>query len=115
MDQQFTGFLRKDITRQIVAKGILLPVQKVVVRLHFHGISFDGSAAMGRGSQSHHMRMQGDGLIKSILGDVIDGDANRHDDWLLITNRELVGNRSHGAVSIRDDANHGAAGYATGS
>ena len=78
LDSQPVGRLREDEPRAVVAVRILLPVDEVLGRLDLQRVREDLSPAMRGGPQADNMRQERDRAIVQILGDVIEGDANRH-------------------------------------
>ncbi len=62
----------------VVALRILLPVDEVLVRLDAQGIGQDRRPAMRRRSQPNELRREPDKPVVPIVGDVREGDVNRH-------------------------------------
>ncbi|MCY1528932.1 hypothetical protein D9M68_640550 [compost metagenome] len=72
------GLFREDQARQVVALGVLLPVDEVLAGRHLQAIAEDASTAVGRRAQADDLRAEGDLAIVAIVGDVMQCDMDRH-------------------------------------
>ena len=79
LNGQNRRLLRKDQSCQIVAEGVLLPVDEVVLRLDAQGVGQDRRAGMGRRAQPDHMGRQVHRTVEAVLGLVVDSDLDRHE------------------------------------
>ena len=78
LDRQPPRLLRKDQPGQIVAEGVLLPVDEMPFGFDLERISSDRGAAMGSWTQPHHMRRESDGAVEAVFGLVVQGDQDGH-------------------------------------
>ena len=80
---QALGFFRKNQPGQIVAEGVLLPVDEVLFRENLEAKGQDRRAAVGRRSQAHHMGTEVNRPIIAVFGvvDQFDTDGHSHSPW----------------------------------
>ena len=74
--------LNKHNARQIIAEGILLPVNKILLRLNLQRIAYDRCAAMGRRPQPDDVRPEAYDTIVAIRRAMGEGDMNGHANGL---------------------------------
>jgi hypothetical protein len=79
-DVEFPHLFREDETGEVVAVGILLPVEKIAFGLDAEGIAQDGGAAMGCRTQPDNMRAHLNEAIIPIMGLMIEGNVKRHEE-----------------------------------
>ena len=77
-DGQLAGALREHQARQVVAEGILLPVQKVLARLDLQRVGVDRRAAMRRRPQADDVREQRHRAVVAVARAMGQGDADGH-------------------------------------
>ena len=70
--------LLKDQPRLVVSEGILLPVEKVRVRLDAQGVRDDGRPAVRRGPEPHDVRRGVDRPIVAVTTRMVERDADAH-------------------------------------
>ena len=68
----------KNKASDVIAVGILLPIDEVLCRQHGERIGKDRRARMGRRPQPHLMRRQYDGAIVAIAGQVVQRNSDGH-------------------------------------
>ena len=73
---QFAGFFRKHQAGQVVALGILLPIDEMIGRRDIEGVGKDRSARMWRRTQAHDLRPQIDQPVVVVVGDMAQGDVD---------------------------------------
>ncbi len=71
------GF-RKHQPRDVIAVGVLLPVDEVLFRRHLQRVRQDRGARVGGGAQAYHMRGQGDVAVVVITGFVMQCNPDCH-------------------------------------
>ena len=81
-DGEFPRGFREHEPGDVVAVWVLLPVEKVQLRLDGERVTEDRSAGVRRGPQSHHVRQNGHGAIVLVPRDMSECDANAHDGFL---------------------------------
>ena len=78
LDAELPGRLRKDQTGEIVALGILLPIDEMLLRADLERIGEDAGPGMGAGPQADDVRSETDQSVVVIVGDVVEGDVDGH-------------------------------------
>ncbi|CDF96513.1 hypothetical protein BN844_4972 [Pseudomonas sp. SHC52] len=78
LDPQFFGFLGEYQARQVIALGILLPVDEVLLRRNLQRIGKNPRTAVGRGAQAHDLRAEFNGPVVTVMRDVMQCDMDRH-------------------------------------
>ena len=68
----------EDGAGEVVAVGVLLPVEEVVGRVDAQRVAADGGAAMRRRSQPDDVRRQGHAPVVGVARPVVDGDLDAH-------------------------------------
>ena len=77
-DTQLFGFFRKHQPRQVIALGVLLPVDEVLLGRDFQRIGQDPRATVGGRAQPHNLRSEFDGAVVAVMRDVMQCDMYRH-------------------------------------
>ncbi len=77
-DGQLPRGIRKHQAGKEIPHGVLLPVDEVLGRLDAQRIGLDGSAAVGRRAQSHHVRIHRDQPVKGVAGAVLQRHFDAH-------------------------------------
>ena len=75
-DLELGGHIGEDQPRQVVGKGVLLPVDEVLGRLDLERIAEDRRAAVRRRAQPHHLRRQLDAAVVAVVRDVVQRDMD---------------------------------------
>ena len=96
LDPELPHHVGEDEPRQVVALGILLPVDEVLAGSHAQRIGQDGRAAVRRRAQPHELRRQMDPPVIAIRRHVVEGDMNRHDRPLPYTMHERATRATNG-------------------
>ena len=78
LDAQFSGFFREHQPRQVIALGVLLPVDEVLLGPHLQAIGQHPRAAVGRRAQANDLRAELDGAVVAVMRDMVQCDMNRH-------------------------------------
>src|SRR5574343_1536578 len=78
LDTKLGGLLRKDHTCQIIRLRILLPVDEMLTGHNAHGVAENASTRMRARPQANDLWPQINGTIIAIVGNVIEGDVDRH-------------------------------------
>ena len=78
LDHQFPRRVGKDQPRQIVAEGILLPVQILAGGFNLQRIRQNGSPAMGSRTQANGLRPEFHHAVIAVARAVMKGDVNGH-------------------------------------
>src|SRR3546814_19567498 len=73
------GFLGKHQPRQVIALGILLPVDEMLIGRDLQRIRKNARAAVGRRAQANDQRTELDSAVVSVMRDMVQCDVNRHD------------------------------------
>jgi hypothetical protein len=76
LEGQGRGALREHEAGEVVAEGILLPVQEVRLRRHPEREREHRRARMHRGAQPEHVRMDLDRPVEAVGGDVVERDVD---------------------------------------
>lgn len=77
-DAQLCGFFREHQTCQVIALGVLLPVDEMLLGRDFQRIGKNSRAAVGRRAQADDLRAEFDSAVVAIMRDVMQCDMNRH-------------------------------------
>ena len=77
-DPKIGRLLREDHACQIIGLRVLLPVNEVLTRHHPHGVTENARTRMRTRPQPDDLRPQIDGAIITVMGDVIEGNVDRH-------------------------------------
>ena len=77
-DAQFVSFFRKHQTRQVIALGVLLPIDEVLFRQHLQRVGQNPSAAMSRRTQTNNLWAELDRAVVAVMRNVVQRDMNRH-------------------------------------
>ncbi len=77
-DAQLARPLGEHEPREVVAEGILLPVEEVLRRRHLQRIGQDRRAAVRRWAQAHDVRPESHRTVIAVVRTVLDGDTNAH-------------------------------------
>ncbi|MNP15308.1 hypothetical protein D3C76_1076620 [compost metagenome] len=75
---QAVGFLREHQARQVIALWVLLPIDEMPTRLHLQRVGEDPCTAVGGRAQANDLRAQFNCTVVAVLGDMVQGDMNRH-------------------------------------
>ena len=78
LDGQLARRLVEDQPRLVVAEGILLPVEEVVLGRDAQRVGEDRRPAVRRGAQAHDVRLQRDLAVVAVAGGVGERDADGH-------------------------------------
>ena len=78
LDAELLGLLGEDVTRQPVAVRILLPVHEMLGGEHLQRIAGDLGSAVRRWPQPDHLRPKAGQAVVFVMGDVMEGDRDRH-------------------------------------
>jgi len=62
----------------VVRKGVLLPVDEMIIRCDLERIGFDGSAAMGGGPEPDNMGVEFCQAIEPVLCVMLDSNLDCH-------------------------------------
>ena len=76
--RQFSGFLGKHQTGDMVALRVLLPVEEVLLRLDGKGVAGDPRAGVACRLEPYHMRPERDVAVKAVRGAVMQCHTDRH-------------------------------------
>src|SRR6185369_3430333 len=74
----FPRRLVEDESSEVIAVGVLLPIQEQVCRRDLQRITDDRRPAMRRGPKAHHLRQKRDGTVIAVFRLVMKRDADRH-------------------------------------
>ena len=77
-DRQMVGRLGEDEAREVIAEGVLLPVDEVVRRGHRQRVRLDRRPAVRRRPQPHRVWVDRHRRIEGVLGRMVEGHADRH-------------------------------------
>ena len=66
------------MARQKIPVRILLPVQEVIVGFNSTRVAVNRGPAMGRWSQTDHLRTKVDQPVVAVMSTMIKGDTNGH-------------------------------------
>ena len=83
-DDEFTRRFREDQPREVIAIGVLLPVQKVRTRFDRQRVTRHRRPRVRGRSQTHHVRLQRDRPAVRVPGDVVQSDADGHAGKVLV-------------------------------
>ena len=78
IDLKLSAFFGEYQARQIIAEGVLLPVDKVRVGFDFQAVAVNFCARMGSRAQPYGMRAEINGPVKFVAGAMVNGNANSH-------------------------------------
>ena len=78
LDAEFRGLFGEHQPRQPIAVRVLLPIDEMLRRRDLERIAGHAGAAMRRRAQPHDLRPKRDIAIVFIMGDVVQGDLDRH-------------------------------------
>ena len=70
-DGEGAGGFGEDEAGEIVALGVLLPIDEVIGGLDVKGVAVDGRAAVWCGAEADHLRGKGDEAVVVIYGAVV--------------------------------------------
>ena len=76
---EMLGEFGVDETCEVVALGVLLPVEEMVGGLNAERVTEDRRAAMGSGAEANHLRSEGHQTVVGVGGFMVKGYADAHD------------------------------------
>jgi hypothetical protein len=85
-NEEFRGFIGNGEAREVIAEGVLLPVEKMFFGKNFLRVAENGRAAMRRGSQADDVRRMRNRAVVQIMGAMIKCDVYGHESvarWFL--------------------------------
>ena len=77
-DLEGGGFARKDQSRLVIGKGVLLPVDEMFCGFDLEAVRQDAAAAVRGRAQTDHLRPQLHRAVIFVVGNVVQGNLYRH-------------------------------------
>lgn len=74
----------------MVSKGVLLPVNEMILGFYRQRVSFNGCSAMGARTKSYDMGVYWDWSVEFVRSVMSNRYLNRHTDSLLKNNRHVM-------------------------